>query len=166
MPPECWKQQLQQVRAGWVLAAVGLVRLFGALGLAPDIEGLVTKFPPDVQPIVRTSYYRERFFRTLSAELANYEESTAQLRAATRPLGGKPLAVLTAGAYEYPSYCRVTQDQKDELNQLWMDRHRELASLSSNSTHIVAEKSGHRIHLDQPALVVDAIRKVVEEARR
>lgn len=30
----------------------------------------------------------------------------------------------------------------------------------------VAEKSGHPIQLDQPELVVDAIRQVVEAARR
>jgi len=36
--------------------------------------------------------------------------------------------------------------------------------LSSNSRQIVAEKSGHYLHYDQPELVVDAIRLLVGEA--
>lgn len=39
----------------------------------------------------------------------------------------------------------------------------ELANLSSNGTLIIAEKGGHKIHIDQPELVVDTIRLLVEE---
>lgn len=37
----------------------------------------------------------------------------------------------------------------------------ELAALSSNSQHIIAEKSGHSIALQQPELVVEVIRQLV-----
>jgi pimeloyl-ACP methyl ester carboxylesterase len=37
--------------------------------------------------------------------------------------------------------------------------------LSRNSQLVVAEKSGHEIHLDQPELVVNAIRGVVEAVK-
>jgi pimeloyl-ACP methyl ester carboxylesterase len=42
----------------------------------------------------------------------------------------------------------------------------EMAGQSSNGKRIIAEKSGHYIQLDQPDLVIDAIRQVVEAARR
>jgi CII-binding regulator of phage lambda lysogenization HflD len=42
----------------------------------------------------------------------------------------------------------------------------ELATLSTQSTRIVAEESGHFIHLDQPDLVVEAIRSLIETVRR
>ena len=42
----------------------------------------------------------------------------------------------------------------------------ELAGLSSNSRMLVAEKSGHGIQIDQPGLVVDAIRQMVEATRQ
>jgi hypothetical protein len=42
----------------------------------------------------------------------------------------------------------------------------ELVALSTNSQHIIAEESGHYIHEDQPDLVIDAIRWVVEQARQ
>jgi pimeloyl-ACP methyl ester carboxylesterase len=41
-----------------------------------------------------------------------------------------------------------------------------LTSLSRNSKLVVAEKSGHHIHLDEPELVVEAVRQVVDAARR
>ncbi len=41
-----------------------------------------------------------------------------------------------------------------------------LTGLSRNSKLVVAEKSGHHIHLDEPGLVVEAVREVVDAARR
>jgi pimeloyl-ACP methyl ester carboxylesterase len=40
-----------------------------------------------------------------------------------------------------------------------------LARLSSRSKHIIADKSGHYIQRDQPELVIDSIRQVVEATR-
>ena len=53
-----------------------------------------------------------------------------------------------------------------EFEQICQQMHVELTAQSSNAKRIVAEKSGHYIHLDQPELVIDAIREVVEAARR
>jgi pimeloyl-ACP methyl ester carboxylesterase len=39
-----------------------------------------------------------------------------------------------------------------------------MAALSSRGKLVVAKQSGHAIHLDQPALVVAAIREVVAAA--
>jgi hypothetical protein len=41
-----------------------------------------------------------------------------------------------------------------------------LTNLSRNSKLILAENSGHHIQLDQPAIVIDAVRLVVESLRR
>lgn len=42
---------------------------------------------------------------------------------------------------------------------------RELAALSTNSKHVIADNSTHYIHEDEPEIVIDAVRWVVEEAR-
>ena len=39
------------------------------------------------------------------------------------------------------------------------------AALSSNGRLIIAEGSGHAIHWEQPTLVVDAVRQVIEDVR-
>jgi hypothetical protein len=41
----------------------------------------------------------------------------------------------------------------------------ELALETSDGTLIVAEESGHNIMVDQPEVVIDAIRTVVEKVR-
>ena len=51
-----------------------------------------------------------------------------------------------------------------KFEQIRLDLQRELVSLSSRGKQVIAEKSGHNIHRDQPDLVIDAIRQVVEEA--
>jgi len=47
-----------------------------------------------------------------------------------------------------------------------MEMQQDLVKLSSNSTHMLAEKSSHFIQLDQPELIVKAMRQVVEEVRQ
>jgi pimeloyl-ACP methyl ester carboxylesterase len=40
-----------------------------------------------------------------------------------------------------------------------------IRAVSEQALHVVAEDSGHWIHLDQPTLVIDAVRQVVDQAR-
>jgi hypothetical protein len=42
----------------------------------------------------------------------------------------------------------------------------QLAKLVPNAKHIIKTNSGHEIHKEQPQLVIDAIREVVEAVRR
>jgi pimeloyl-ACP methyl ester carboxylesterase len=44
--------------------------------------------------------------------------------------------------------------------------HEALVRLSSHGRHVVASKSGHWVPFDEPELVVDAIRDVVEAVRQ
>ena len=60
-----------------------------------------------------------------------------------------PLVVLTAGGH--PPKMIELQD--------------ELAGRSTNSLHLTVSDTGHFIQLDQPKVVVDAIRHVVMAAR-
>ena len=53
-----------------------------------------------------------------------------------------------------------------DLPQDTLAKHRQLARLSSKRQHLVASSSGHWIQFDEPALVVRAIRDVVDGARR
>jgi pimeloyl-ACP methyl ester carboxylesterase len=76
------------------------------------------------------------------------------------PLGDIPLIVLTRGKSEYPD--------TEEGRQLNEDRKRmqlNLLQLSNNCKQAIAEASGHHIQLDDPQLVIVAIREVVQAAR-
>jgi pimeloyl-ACP methyl ester carboxylesterase len=75
-------------------------------------------------------------------------------------LDDMPLVVLTAPnkerADDFPTELNA------QFNQIWLELQQELAQLSSNSSHVISEKSQHFIQRDQPELVIDAIRQVKE----
>ena len=52
------------------------------------------------------------------------------------------------------------EEKERRLNQAAM------TELSRNSKQVIATESSHEIHIDQPELVVDAIRQVVEAAKQ
>jgi pimeloyl-ACP methyl ester carboxylesterase len=89
--------------------------------------------------------------------------STAQVRA-SGSLGDLPLVVLTAGNFDFapPDF---PADVVARQGQAWLEMQQDLARLSTNSTHIIVEESGHNIPKEQPQVVVDAIRQVIEAAR-
>lgn len=53
----------------------------------------------------------------------------------------------------------------NEFAQRMRDLHRQMITLSDESKHVIAERSGHLIHLDQPELVVQAVQEVLSCAR-
>ena len=91
-------------------------------------------------------------------------QSSAQVRA-VGTLGSTPLVVLTAGRRAAAPFFTSPQIAA-RLEQFWGELQDDLPSLSSNSTHVIAQLSGHCIQCDEPQLVVDAIRQLVGASRR
>jgi pimeloyl-ACP methyl ester carboxylesterase len=71
-------------------------------------------------------------------------------------LGALPLAVLSAGS---------ESRRKWPLFASWVQMQDELAGLSSDSAYMYAVNAGHNVHLDDPGVVVQAIRDLVERCR-
>jgi|RhiMetdeSRZDD1v2_1073273.scaffolds.fasta_scaffold577923_2 hypothetical protein len=65
------------------------------------------------------------------------------------------------GEGELPDTEEGRQDNEERKSEQL-----DLLRLSRNSRQIIAEVSGHDIELDDPALVVDAIREVVDATMR
>jgi pimeloyl-ACP methyl ester carboxylesterase len=79
------------------------------------------------------------------------------------PLRAMPVVVLTAGQAGLPN------DPDVSIEQMARARHEMQADLARRvpgGEQIIAERSGHFIQDDEPGLVVEAIRGVVERARR
>jgi pimeloyl-ACP methyl ester carboxylesterase len=51
------------------------------------------------------------------------------------------------------------------IERAWTAGHERIARLSSAGVHTVVPHAGHFIHLDQPAVVIDAINSVVTTIR-
>ncbi len=106
-------------------------------------------------------------------ERIDFDASFAQLReaAAAQPLPPLPLFVLTRGI---PASAEVPPEVRSALpadfpweafDTVWQSLQDELATLAPDDRHVMATESGHYIHLDQPQLVIAAIRDVVEAVR-
>lgn len=75
-----------------------------------------------------------------------------------------PLVVLTQGLpYRAEDYANPSLAPK--YYQLHLEMQRDLVGRSPRGRQVIADKSGHFIHQDQPELVVNAIRRVVEEVK-
>jgi len=91
------------------------------------------------------------------------EEFEAMYNDSTYSLGNKPLFVITSGQNNYPE--ELGDSVRNELINGKLRDQEKMAALSSNSKHIVTTKSPHEVHLTEPELVIDVIKKVVESVR-
>jgi pimeloyl-ACP methyl ester carboxylesterase len=79
--------------------------------------------------------------------------------------GTIPLVVLTQGRPYGPDMVAVPSIAS-EAYRLHLALQRELAGRSPRGRQVIAEKSSHLIHQDQPELVIAAIREVIEESKK
>jgi pimeloyl-ACP methyl ester carboxylesterase len=79
-------------------------------------------------------------------------------------MGDKPLAVLTHSP-EWKMVPDLPDDILKPLEQVSQDLQAGMPALSTDSSHKVAEKAGHGIHVDEPGLVVEAIREVLGKVK-
>jgi pimeloyl-ACP methyl ester carboxylesterase len=150
---------------GGFLARIGVVRACLSLlsGGAPNVPGTlikslgpvataklhhlvdeVRKLPADVQPLVQEHWSQPKCFRAMADHLRVLQEAAAFV-GSLAALPDVPLVVISSG----------------ELPPERIEEHRRLARLSRSGQHVVADKSGHWIHFDEPDLVVAAVRGVV-----
>jgi pimeloyl-ACP methyl ester carboxylesterase len=129
---------------GMVLRAartVGLVRLLGRTlyGVAP--------MPSETRTLMALVATSSRAVKASSDELTERASSDDQLRAAPS-LGNLPLVVLAA-------------DDSMASIAFWPEAQNAQAALSTAGRLVVVEHSGHYIHWDHPAIVIDAVRDVI-----
>lgn len=78
--------------------------------------------------------------------------------------GDKPLIVLTRSkAQPVPG---ITPAHSRDSEAAWRAGHVALANTSTHGVDIVVAGAGHHIQFDQPAAVVGAVRRVIDEVRR
>jgi pimeloyl-ACP methyl ester carboxylesterase len=149
-------------RVGVVRASLGLLMAGGRLvpkivaklssgrgeSVISRLVGEVSKMPPETWPMVRAHWCQATSFLGLSAYLESLPASAAEADALPET-GHLPVIVLSA--------ARSTPEQLRERDAL--------TRRSPHGKHIVAAKSGHWIQLDEPELVVQAIREMAELIR-
>jgi pimeloyl-ACP methyl ester carboxylesterase/bifunctional DNase/RNase len=80
-----------------------------------------------------------------------------------KTLGDLPLTIITAARAANP--FGLPTEIVARRDQIRRDMQTDLARLSSRSTQRFAEQSGHMVPLDQPEIVIEAIREMVDTLR-
>ncbi|GCE06826.1 alpha/beta fold hydrolase [Dictyobacter aurantiacus] len=138
-------QDIQSHYADQWLARFGIPRLALQLNLASASN--FSEYPPDVLPALKAYQAQPQFFHTYADELTAFNQTANEVRSSAQRAGKEPLVVLFHGLPVPPNAS-----------------HQEFfAHLSSRSMLVVASRSGHYIQLDQPDLVIKAIRQVFHE---
>jgi pimeloyl-ACP methyl ester carboxylesterase len=153
-------------RVGGVLGVVGVIRFclwllqrgnshvpwrvlsaFGARAkeTVERILGELAKLPPDTMRLIRERWSNPKFFWTMAAYI--------------RAL---PAYAAEASGWQIPSQIPVTVISGAHQPEVRMAEHAALAARSLQGRHIIADKSAHWIHLDQPELVVNAFRNMTQ----
>lgn len=143
----------QQVRTLEILITLGIPALI------PSLAPLEPRLP---KPIAEAN----RALTTADPKhvTAGRGEIEGQMQGGTKPvttLGNLPLVVLSRGHTDPGMFdASVTPEVVAQTERLWTEMQLELTALSSQGQRVVAQKSGHSIQLDQPDLVIGAIREV------
>ena len=139
--------------ASW-LAPFGLTRLgyrfTSGAGSNERLARLVGRVAAPLRPTLRTFWVRRHTLEALASQIENAPESARLVLSESRSFADKPLVVLTAAS--------PTEERRRDQE--------EVTALSARGRHRVATKADHWIPLDEPELIVEAVRGVVEEVRR
>ncbi len=154
-PPEA------MVQFAKLLRFTGVMRLFGL------IDG--KDLPEEAQAAENSLVYRPNFLSTMVAENEGVALTLPQVRevGVAGSLGDLPLLIVTA-AGPVDDLPRPRGMTLEEARQDLALRHRlqsEMLALSSNSRQVMADRSGHQIHKDQPELVVEVVGDLVEQVK-
>ena len=137
------------VSLGLFGVARGIAKVVSRGGLSREDEGIlapVWKLPPEARRPLRRFWTQEKFFDALGSQIATISNSAAEtLDESGRGFGDLPLITISSTD---PGDYRLRQQEA-------------LARLSTRGAHIVASNSGHWIPLDEPQVVIDAIRDML-----
>jgi pimeloyl-ACP methyl ester carboxylesterase len=128
---------LRSLLAGsrWLPKAVGGAASGRGLTVMKRIAGEVGKMPREVWPMVAEHWSQPKSFLGMAAHFESLPASAWEMSKCP-PLDGVPVVILTPAG-------------KPALN-----------GVGANVRHVVAERSGHWIHLDRPEFVVEAVRTI------
>ncbi len=137
-----------------MLGPTGLLRLAGQ-----PVSQVTGKLPEEARAAARTVGFLSRGYRAMDDEMAAFRQSQAEA-AEGGPLRGIPLAVISSQRVEdFPPGFKEL-GVKDTWDALQADLSREAVI-----PQVIAEDSGHYIHLDQPELAAQTILEMVNRAR-
>lgn len=141
-----------------VLSASGLLRVFMHSPPFP-MEG----FSSEAKDMWVANALNTKSVRAWCQEIMVAEESYHELAMSPNMLKHKPLTVISAGKSEYqPSMHEDEREMHEQRFRTWSEMQEDLVKKSTIGKRIIAANSGHNISHEQPTIIVDAIREMLE----
>src|SRR2546427_6842257 len=127
-----------------LLSTVGVLRMVG-VSFGTRVESVA----PSARQFARATSFRAAGYQAAADEIIHIRASASEVRSSRRKLT-IPVVVITGGR---------------GADAAWRDLQRDQVTLSKRGCQIIAQQSGHVVAMDQPQVVVDAVRTVVQTAR-
>ncbi len=127
---------------------IGLSRWFMAENLKPYFSSLMSH---ELRELIIAKASTIKSLRARDNEMVFLKESLAQLKKSKNALSNKPLIIITA--------------EETNNDPSWQAYQKELVFFSNKGKQIIADGSSHMIHVDQPEIITEAIRELVESLK-
>jgi len=157
-------------RAGAVISALGVLRFclwllqrgnnavprrvlgsFGA-GAKDTVErilGELAKLPPETVRLIRERWGHPKFFLVMARYIQSLPKCAAEVFGC-----------------DIPAHIPVTVISGGHQTGVRLEEHQAIAARSLRGRHIIAAKSAHWVHLDEPELIVEAAREMLADIER
>lgn len=140
---------------------LGIIRVLRVLGVFELLKPELRRFSPDSCHRVKRSFCRAKHWMTMSREMFNLDQSARQVSEA-KNFGNLPIVSIKANSFFKPSLWTRFIPLKS-ANQLREEMHLELGKLSGDFLQIQADKSSHFVWMDQPDVIIDAVRILLDK---
>jgi pimeloyl-ACP methyl ester carboxylesterase len=142
-------------------SALGIVRLLSLAGLFEVLKPeLRQAFPAGLRGVKR-SFCRSKHWFTMSREIYHLAGCGRQATQATE-FGAMPIVSIKAKTFFQPSLWTALVPVK-AIDRLRDQMHEELLKLSTDCTQLSATKSGHFVWVDEPEVILEAVKTVLEK---
>ena len=97
-------------------------------------------------------------YAALHAEIASFRDSCNYIKQ-NRKTFDFPVIIISRGLDPY-----AEDSASGNKNRIWHELQSDFLTLSADAEQVIAENSGHHIHIDEPELIVHAIEKLVSSS--
>lgn len=143
---------------------LGLARVRVDLGLDTSYRAHAEyESPPDLVDCNVALALTSRKRRAAVGELLGWRAGSRQVQAERQHLGDLPVTVISrTGEPGVPADAPYGQPRQSAEEAIWRELQTEMVALSTRGRHVISERAGHNVHLDDPALVAGEIRRICE----
>ncbi len=117
-------------------------------------------FPKTILDTMIAHQCSNKQVKAMVQEACHLKQSFMQLKNAHPTFGDLPLTVIAAG-----KETKGMPKDFQKFHEKWMLLQKDLATRSSKSKLLIAEKSGHMIPFCQPEIIIKAVQEMVKEIK-